>query len=268
MKNTVFECKHYRDYLGVRLSTTGENRGLRRKLAEKLYVQPAFVSRVIAGDVDFSMEHVPTINEFLSHSEEEGHFFTLLVSQARAGTPALEKYYGGQIKGVLERRNEYMERVKAAELVTTSDQAVYYSQWYYLAIHVLVGIHQFQTREAISERLGLPLSLVSRTLDELAGMGLVDKKGGRYVMGKKRIHLAKNSPWISNFHTHFRHRAIGQLAAPAQEDLHFSMAMSISTKLFSEYRKRFLELVAEFESKMLESKDEELFALNIDLFRY
>ena len=162
----------------------------------------------------------------------------------------------------------FLERVNIADAVSISDQAVYYSQWYYLAIHVLVGIPQFQTREAISERLNLPLATISKALDELVAMGLVERKSGRYQMGKKRIHLAKNSPWINQLHANFRHRAVHRLAAPEQNDLHFSLGMSISKSLYKDYRGRLLDLVTEFESKIVESKEEEFYAINIDLFKF
>lgn len=265
---SVFDFKHYRDYLKVRLATTGESRGLRTKLAEKTNTQPAFISRVLSGELDFSLEHSPVINELLQHTKEEAHFFNLLLMQDRAGNHLLKKYFKDQIDEILEKRTVFLDRVKASESVSVSDQAVYYSQWYYLAIHVLVGIQQFQSREAIAQRLGLALPTVSKAIDDLSKMGLVEIKGGRILMGKKRIYLAKNSPWISHLHTHFRNRAIGRIAEPDTDDLHFSAAMSVSKKVYDEYRKRLLDLMSEFDSKIADSKEEEMYAINIDLFRY
>jgi len=268
MKISVFEYKHYRDYLKVRLATSGASRGLRSKLAILTHTKPAFISRVLSEKIDLSPEHVPPTNQMLNHTEEESHFFTLLVLKARAGTPTLQAYYDQQIKKILEERTSFLNRVSISENVSQAEQTKYYSQWYYLAIHVSVAIPQYQTREALSTRLKLPLPVVSKALDTLESMGLVMKKNGRYLTGKKRIHLAKDSPWISTFHSHFRQRAVQQLATPEVNDLHFSMAMSISKGLFEEYRKRLLDVMTEFEEKMIHVKDEELYALNIDLFRY
>lgn len=267
-KFNVFDFKHYRDYLKVRLATTGESRGLRSKLAELTHTQPAFISRVLAGELDFTLEHSPVINELLQHTKEEAHFFNLLLMQDRAGNHLLKKYFKEQIDEIIEKRSVFLDRVKASDAVSISDQAIYYSQWYYLAVHVLVGIDQYQTREAIAKRLGLALSTVSKAVEDLTKMGLVEVKGNRIHMGKKRIYLAKNSPWISHLHTHFRNRAIGRIAESEADDLHFSAAMSVSKKVYDEYRKRLLDLMSEFDSKIADSKEEELYAITIDLFRY
>lgn len=267
-KSGVFDFKHYRDYLKVRLTTSGPNRGLRAKLAAKMGTVPSFISRVLAGDLDLSPEHIPPVNQLLQHTAEESHYFTLLVLEARAGTKDLENYYLDQMRELKEKRNVFLERVKVSEKVSNADQAKYYSHWHFSVIHMLVALPAYASREAISKRLDLPLAAVSSALEELIGMGLVENKGGRYGIGKKRIHLEKNSPWIAQLHSHYRQRALYRLAAPEKSDLHFTLAMGVSKEFIEEYRKRILDLVTEFESKMLAAKEEEVYALNIDLFRF
>ena len=268
MKISVFEYNHYRDYLKVRLATHGPSRGMRSRLAEACTTKPAFISQVLSGGIDLSPEHIPPTNELLGHTEDEAHFFTLLALEARAGTPKLERYYRRQLQDILEKRSIFLERVKIKDTVSPTDQALYYSQWFYPAIHALSGVPLFQTRESISERLDLPLALVSRSLEELIGMGLIEKKGGRFIMGKKRIHLEKNSPWVSLFHSHFRTRAIQRLIAPDPGDLHFTTGMSISKTLAEKIRKKMLDVLAQFEPEIADAKEEDLYALNIDLFRF
>ena len=268
MKSGVFDYKHYRDYLNMKLAKHGPSRGMRSRLAEFSGTNPAFISQVLAGEINLSLEHIPPTNELLGHTEEESHFFTLLVLHARAGTPKLEIYFRKQIQEILEKRTVFLERVKIKDTVSTTDQALYYSQWYYVAIHTLSGVPQFQTREGISERLDLPLPLVSKAIETLIGMGLIEKKGGRFIMGKKRIHLEKNSPWVSVFHSHFRTRAIQTLVTPDPVDLHFTTAMSISKSLAEKMRKRMLDVLAEFEPEIADAKEEDLYALNVDLFRF
>ena len=267
MKSHVFDYSHYRDYLQVRLSTTGANRGLRSKLAEKTNTQPAFISRVLGGDNDLSAEHIPPTNEFLGHTFEESHYFALLVFHARAGTPALKKYYKEQIDEIIAKRSVFLERVKITQTVQPADQGIYYSKWYYIAIHVLVSIEEYRTREAISQRLQLSLGVVSKAIEELVRMGLIENKNGKILIGKKRIHIDKNSPWIAQMHTNFRTQAIQKIVTPEEKDMHFSLGISMSKKLYDEYRSRFIDLVTEFEKKMQEDEPEELYTLNIDLFK-
>jgi uncharacterized protein (TIGR02147 family) len=268
MRASVFDHKHYRDYLKIRLNTSGESRGLRARLAELTHTTPAFISRVLSGKIDLSPEHIPHVNKLLEHSKEEAHFFTLLTLEARAGNRELESYYREQLNEFREKRNHFLERVKITDKVSVADHAKYNSQWYYTALHILAGIPAFQTREAMSKRLQLPLSVVSKALEELMSMGLIEAKGSKFIIGKKRIHLDKNSPWITQLHTLFRQRVIQQLAAPDEADFHFSLAMGVSKSFMEEYKKRMIDLISEFEVKMIEAKEEELYALNIDLFRF
>jgi uncharacterized protein (TIGR02147 family) len=266
--STVFEYANYRDYLKVRLSTTGESRGMRTKLAAMTGTQPAFISRVLSGELDFAPEHGPVIHELLNHTSDEAHYFMLLLSKARAGNIKLQSYYQEQIDGILEKRKQFLTRIKDSEAVQVEDQAIYYSQWYYLAIHVLVGIPQYQTRDALAGRLGLSSVTVGKALEDLLRMGLVEMKSGKFSVGKKRIYLAKQSPWISNLHMHFRGRVIHRLSEPQPDDLHFSAAISVSKKTFQEYRKRLLDLMSEMDERIVDSKDEEIYAISFDLFRY
>lgn len=268
MKINVFDYQHYRDYLKVRLSTTGENRGLRARLAELTRTTPAFISKVLSGGIDLSPEHIPHLNKLLEHTKEESHFFTLLTLDARAGNRELKAYYQDQLNEFREKRNHFLERVKISDKVSAADHAKYNSQWYYTALHLLAGIPAYQTREAMSRRLQLPMTVVSKALEELMSMGLIEAKGSKLIIGKKRIHLDKNSPWITQLHTLFRQRVIHQLAAPDESDFHFSIAMGVSKSFMNEYKKRMIDLITEFEAKMIEAKEEELYALNIDLFRF
>lgn len=267
MKNAIFDYKHYRDYLKIKLSTSGSNRGMRTKLAEKTRTHPAFITKVLNGVNELSPEHIPPTNELLSHTPEESHYFTLLVLQARAGSTELRKYYQDQIQEVLAKRNEFLERVKIKGTVNHSDQVLYYSKWYYLAIHVLVTIEGFQTRETISERLKISISTASKAIEDLLRMGLIEIEKGKLIMGTKRIHLEKNSPLVAQLHSNMRAQAMQKIADGAETDLHFSMGFTMTKKLFAEYRARLLDVVAEFEKKFQEEDPEDYFCLNIDLFR-
>jgi hypothetical protein len=44
--------------------------------------------------------------------------------------------------------------------------------------------------------------------------------------------------------------------------------MSVSREVFDEYRKRLLDLISEFDERIQDSPEEEMYALNVDLFRY
>ncbi len=266
-EDSVYDYSHYRAYLNARLSKQG-SRGARSQLALKTQTRPAFITQVLSGVTNLSPEHIPPTNEFLGHSEEESHFFFLLVLHARAGSGALEKYYQKQIQEILAKRKVYLNRIKPSEEITITQKSLYYSQWHYAAIHVLTSIPAYQTKTAICERLKLPPSTVSTALEYLVRIGAIENKNGKYLMGKKRVYLKKDSPYIAQMHTSYRNRAIHSLTAPESDDFHLSQTMSLSFEDFSELRKALIQFLKEFEPKISASKEEELFALNLDLFKF
>src|SRR5256885_723810 len=106
----LFGFNDYREYLVQALNAGGE-RGRRSRLAAALRCQPAFVSRVLAGDAHFSQEHGIVINSFLHHSDEESEFFMGLLDLGRAGSLVLRQYHQRRLETIRARRREIAERI-------------------------------------------------------------------------------------------------------------------------------------------------------------
>jgi len=267
LQSSIYDFRDYRKYLETRLSTSGETRGFRSKLALRLNTKPAFISQVLSGKNDFTLEHCPVINESLGHNAEESHYFILLVLFARAGSKLLEDFFKVQIDDVLEKRKNYLERIKTSEVLSKNQEGVYYSKWYYAAIHLLTSIPEFQTKAAIAQRINLSPTLISEAIEKLVELGLLNEKNGRFRMTNKRILLKKDSPWIQQMHTHYRLRSIQSFNDPKKDDFHYSLGVSLSKKDYEEIRERVLQMLEELDPKMRESKEEEAYYLIIDLFQ-
>jgi uncharacterized protein (TIGR02147 family) len=262
----VFESKNYKEYLKNILKSTGEARGQRTKLAEYLNCQIGFVSQVITGKTNFSLEHGIKINQFLGHSNEEAHFFMLLLEKERAGSVELEKYYEQQIQNILDERHSIKKRLKNSGELTERDSILYYSQWYYAAIHILCSIPEYQDKKKIGERLGLELDLVSEVLQFLERHGLIEFKNNKYKSTDKRIHLSKESPLISKHHINWRIEAMKSLERKQHEDLHYSLIVSLSNQDAKVLKDLFLKAIEDTEKILRPSLDEELYVLNLDWF--
>ena len=84
----LFEFRDYKAYLRQALERRREHeRGSQARLAESLRCQSAYLSMVLRGSADLSIEQADGVNVFLAHSAKESHFFLILVQRARAGTP-------------------------------------------------------------------------------------------------------------------------------------------------------------------------------------
>jgi len=267
MKQRIFEFNDYKKYLQAALSAQ-KGRALRSRLAEALHCQPAFISRVLnTSGAHFSGEHAMLINRFLEHTDEEGHYFVLLLQYARAGSKLLEEYYRSQIQEVQQKRQLVSERIQVRKQLSKQDQMTYYSAWYFSAIHILLLVPEFQTKEAIARYLKLPLQLVSGSLDFLVSLGLAELEGERYKTGSTRIHLSKNSPMISKHHSNWRIKAIQAMERGSGEDFHFSGPICISESDAVNMRKELLSLLEKLEPVIRASQEEAVFCLSMDFFR-
>lgn len=263
----VFDYESYQTYLRERLPTSGEHRGQRSLLAKALRCQTAFVSRVVNGQAEFSLEHSVAVNRFLQHTEEEGEFFVLLVHLARAGTPDLKRHYERQLERIRDRRKLIGERIGVSTSLSEADQTTYYSTWHYAAIHVLLMVPSIRTRADLARHLRLPEETIARTLDFLVRTGLARREGTGYAAGTTRIHLREDSPSITRHHANWRLKAMQSQELASREDLFFSGPICISETDAAKLKGALLTFLEQNEDMIRKSPEEAAFCLNFDFFR-
>lgn len=264
---SVFGHHDYKAYLNKVFATQGQSRGLRSKLAEELGCKSAFISKVLKGSAHFSPESGVAVSKFLKLTEEEEEYFLLLLQHARAGSHFLEKHYQRQIDRMLEARKNILSRVDAKEVLTESEKITYYSSWMFVAIHVLVSIAKFQTREAIARCLKLSEDQAAECLSFLVSTGIIAEKNGKYQAGSARIHLSKDSPLVKKHHSNWRIQAIQATDRKSKENLHYSLVFSASEKDMIKIRDLIMSQIELVDGIMRPSPEEAAFCFNIDFFR-
>jgi uncharacterized protein (TIGR02147 family) len=263
-----FDYHHYKEYLRDALGTSGPSRGMRSRLAAALRCQTAFVSQVLRGKTHFSLEHMMSTAEFLGLGKEETQYLLLLVQQDRAGTRALQRHFRELAEAMQKTRSRVAERVQAKAELSGPAQAVYYSAWYYAAVHVLLSVPGFGHESAIADRLALPLAVVVDCLEFLRTVGLaIREPSGRFRIGKTRIHLGSESPLLPLHHTSWRLRAVQSLERRGGDDLHYSSVYSLSREDAAKIRALLLEAIERAEPILRESPEEEIYGMSVDLFR-
>lgn len=267
MKTSIFEYKDYKKYLrDVIRGKPNEGRGVKSALAVALSCQNAYISRVIDGDAHFSMEQAQKVNGFLPHSKEEGRFFLLLILYNRAGSHDLKRELAEQINESLEKRLILKDRLDVKKTLSRTDQAIYYSSWYYTAIHFIVMIPGIQTKEEIGRHLGLSPKTVAMALEFLESVGLVKAKGNRYQTGITRLHLEGDSPMISKHHTNWRVRAIRAVEQQNNDELHYSSVITVSKDDAYKVKSIMVKAIEEIRAVVKDSKEERLCCYLLDFF--
>lgn len=268
MKGDIYNFTDYRSYIKGKIYNGDRARkGELSSLAQAIPCQTSYLSRVMAGDADLSLEQADCAGKHLGLSQDENSFFLLLVQYARAGTQSLKAHFKRNIVSAQEERLNLQKRVGLKQVLSKEDQATYYSLWYYAAVHVMTGIPALQTKMAMVQELGLPQNRIAEILEFLISCRLV-KEGsdGKYLTGEGKIHLKKDSTMILRHHSNWRMQAIRSMEKNLESGIHYSVLLNTSKKDAELLRSMIAKFIEDFMKVVHPSEDEEMNCLTIDFF--
>lgn len=267
MELQLLDYTNYKLYISDRIANASEIRGLRRKISEQIQCQQSYLSQVLNGKPNLTLEQANRLNHFFLHNPLESKYFILLLELARAGTPDLRELFLQQIKEAQESRFHLKKRLKQTEEIPEKARHKYYSAWFYSAIHVALSIPEYQSAEKMAILFNLPLPLVAEVIDFLEEIGLVENLKGTYHFTKKRFHLDRESEFIQRHHINWRSQALQSAEKNLVDDLHYSNVVAISKKDFKKIKEILVAAVENARKIMAPSKEEKVFALTIDFFQ-
>lgn len=263
LKN-IYEYQDYKTYL-LKFAQS-QPRGFRKDLAHALNCQTAYVSHVFNGEAHFSLEQAEALARFINLTPEETSYLMRLIEFTRAGTPQLKKFISRELAQLREKHLLIKDRVAVKDSLSREDQAIYYSAWYYAAIHVALTIPALTTREALCHYFRLSSKTVTEVLEFLVSVGLATQSGVRYQIGTKQIHLEKDSPLISKHHTNWRMQAVRALEQMKFDELHFSSVFTLTDQDAQNIREILVKAIESAVGIVKVAKEEKLFAMALDLF--
>jgi uncharacterized protein (TIGR02147 family) len=240
MASAIFKYQDYRKFLEICLS----QRGAKKEFSEYIGCQTTFLSNVISGYANLSLEHAIRGCESLQLTPSESHFFMLTVQFEKAGTPTLKNYYLKQIKEIQSSQSEIKNHISAHETIPVEDQMKFYQSWMYVAVHILCAIPEYQSRRNLCAYLNLSPKNLNPIIDFMVQQGLIHEEGGRLIQGQKRVHLSKNSPFLTNHHLNWRVKATQSLDYDRENDLHYTMVMSLSKRDVERMKEIILESIS------------------------
>lgn len=260
----VFEFTDYRDYLRAKLSATGPRSGLRKQLSQEVGVHSSFVSQVLSGKAEFSLEQADGINHFLQHTEDESEFFLNLVLLNRAGTQRLRQRFRESMCRMLQARSNLQKRLHPKSQISAADRERFYSSTIYPLVHVLSTIPKCQSAEKIAQLLRAEPQKIREALAFLHQLGLVEMKGDRVTAGKNHVHLGNESPLVSRHHTNWRVFTLPHLGHP--ENLHYSGCFSLSHADATAIKEDLVKLLKRVVERVSHSREETLYTFCLDFF--
>jgi uncharacterized protein (TIGR02147 family) len=265
MASTVFDFSSYKKYLNAFIDE--RPRGEKSRIAGAVQCHLAYLSLVLNGTADLSPEQADRFSAYADHSPAEADFFLTLVSHARAGSARLRNRLREKIEATLQERLRIESRTELPQPLSEEAQGVYYSAWFYSAIHLLISIPAFQKPEEIARHLHLPVEQVKHTLDFLVTVGLARHESGRYTTGTVRLHLSADSHWIPRHHASWRlqcARAV-EWQNPA-ENVHYTSVVSMSACDVPAVQKIMTDAIEKIRTVVKASPEEAIYCYLLDFF--
>lgn len=269
MKKDLWAYKDYKKYIKDKIESS---KGLTKSnLAKACSCQSAYISQVLNGHANFSLEQIYDASEYLGHTNEEHDFFILMHQENKAGTVKLRKYYKSKMNELLQARLNLSKRIESKTSLSLDEQARYFSSWIYTAIHLATTIPELSNVDEISNSLGLNKSKVSEVTNFLMSCGLLDIKNNTFVPGKARMHLSSDSHLLPMMHTNARQYVVEKLQHQKQEEyadnLIYSSMITLSSDDFNTIKEILINAIQEAKDIVRPSKEEVMGLFNIDFIK-
>ncbi len=268
MQKNIYEYRDYKVYFVDLLeSHPSGNRGKRKELAEAIGCQMSHITKVLSGDGHFSQEQAEAAARHFGHTAVETEFLLQIVEFNRAGTPSLKKFYENVLQEKQKKYTNLKTLLSMPDSLQAREEAIYYSSWCYGAVHVLISVPEFRTRDALASKLQLPLLKVDEILEFLTKVGLCEKIGSIYHPHRPLLHLDKSSPLISKHHTNWRLQALNSIDKNSNEALHYSSVFTLSASDLVRIKQLIEKCLSESLKVITQSPEKEAAVLCIDLFK-
>lgn len=265
-----FNIFSYIDYLVIFKKMIELNKkiyGYKAQLAEAAGCQRSYISQVLMGTVDLTAEHAVGLVNFWNFSEQEKEYFVTLVLFARAGSAQLKDFIRNKIDHLRRDQEDLSKRIIEKMILPEEQAAVFYSNWQYLAVTILLTIPQYRNHSAIAQRLNLKDETVQKVLRELQELGLATKVAQGWVATNNTIHIPRSSKFNSLNHSHWRNQAIQNAFIGDEQSVHYTSVCSISKSDAEKIKELVFHLIDESRRIVAPSREEELFCLTCDWFK-
>lgn len=261
----IYKFSDYRKYL--KLLIENEGRGALSRLSRLARVQPSYFSQVLSQNAYLNTEQAWQLAEGLGFDLDTRKYFLLLVEEARASNSMYRGYLKKEMEDLKNSQFDLKSRFQVGEILDEENKNIYFSSYLYAATHILLMISEYNSRESLSKRLKVSIGRINSIVDQLIQMGLVKESQKKLSTGQTRLHLSSKSSQITQHHTNWRIRALDSIGKKRDESIHYSSAISISKEGYQALREKVVNFLSEAKSTIKETKPEEGYVFNLDLFR-
>jgi uncharacterized protein (TIGR02147 family) len=262
--DSLFVAKEYRLFLKNWVEQQTSSRGLLTKMANHLNCQNSHLSRVLKQEVHLTPDQAFAACEFMNFSDIETNYFLKLVEFERSGNPNFRKRLKLEMSEIKSSHENLAKRFQEDSVDNSEKEMLYYSAWFWSAIHVMTDIPKYQTARAIADRLKLSEVFVRNCLQTLLRYQLVKQKGDLWQINTGSIHLPKTSPMNAVQHNNWRQQAVQK--SQDQNGLHYTIVQTISVEDIEKVKQVLFKTIDQYKKIADASPSEELICFTCDFF--
>ena len=263
---SLFELMDYRTYLREKINENGKTRGYQARLSEAAGVHGSYISRVINSHVHLTSDQAANLAEFWRLDSEETDYFLDLVLLERSTSAALKTRIQQRLAKVRRGRENLARRFSGAHAISSENRGVYYSAWYFSAVHILLTIPEFRTVPKIAARLFLAPDLVKQVLETLEKMGLVQASGASWRTLQTDVHIAEQKMWARIHHSHWRQKSALKVQEMDPNAVHYSGVHTLSKSDAQKLKNEVIQFLENSRKLIGPSPEEKLVFLGCDFF--
>lgn len=264
---SVILFDNYREVIHQKIKENSNVKGYKSKLAEALKIQSSYLSRVIAGTSDLTMEQAASLCDIWLLDKTESEYFLTLVNLERAGSEVLRSRLL-QMLDSIRKSNDGMPKVELKGVEMDFANAYdYFSFWLLPTIRSALEVEELRDIPALAKRLGQAPEVIENGLNKLASMNLVRKSttGWEVVEG---TFLARNTRLHGSYHSAIRNKAAEVMLAGDTDGRYFTAVFCLKQKDYLQVKEKIYNLVKDVESLAGAPGNEEVVAFTLDFFRF
>lgn len=263
---SVYNYDDYRKYIEAVVKHQKNPWGIWAKIAKSAGCRSTYLTQAMKGRAELTPDHIIGIAQFFELSNDETQFFLLILDYGRAATKKLKEFLITKIRKSRKEKEDIAQNINSTRITVGDKETLYYSSWYWSAIHILLSIPEYRTTVKISERLQLPLEQTKFVLTQMKLNGLVKQERNQWINSIDDNTIPKQSPLLGMHHQSWRTRAVTDSTNPLSNGLHFTGVQSMSYTDAAKIKSHIQDLIDKNKKIIGPSRKEDVFCLNIDFF--
>jgi uncharacterized protein (TIGR02147 family) len=241
-----------------------------QKLAGAMRIQGPYLSKVLSGSADLNEDQMYLGCEHLQMNDEQIEYMLLLLARSRTTLRQRKEAFSERISAIQEKHRDTRAYLTSSPAPTLPSFQEYYLDPFNQIVHIALLVERYNNDlNLLANRLRSTLERVASAIHRLEQLGLIERKGNKITVIRDDLHLPSDSPIYPFWRSQIRQLSLSRMQiAPSRRDHCFSVTFSADRKTRDRILEGFLALLKQSESWVKNSKSEEVFQMNFDLFAW